>query len=42
MFQEDYLSRLVEIGESDGEARIEAVAAFLKSEPSAPEARPSP
>lgn len=41
MFQEDYLSRLVEIGESDGEARIEAVAAFLKSEPSAPEARPS-
>jgi NTE family protein len=35
MFQKDYLSRLMEIGEADGQAQIEEVAAFLRSEPSA-------
>ena len=35
MFQRDYLSRLVEIGEADGSARLEEVARFLRSEPSA-------
>jgi hypothetical protein len=35
MFQHDYLSRLLEIGEADGEARIEEVSAFLADEPSA-------
>ena len=35
MFQHDYLSRLIEIGEADGEARIEEVTAFLQGEPSA-------
>jgi len=31
MFQHDYLSRLLEIGEADGEARLEEVSAFLRS-----------
>ena len=35
MFQSDYLTRLVEIGETDGQARIEEVAEFLRHEPSA-------
>ena len=30
MFQPDYLRRMLEIGEADGEARIEEVAAFLR------------
>ena len=30
MFQHDYLSRLLEIGEADGEARLEEVSAFLR------------
>jgi NTE family protein len=39
MFQQDYLSRLVEIGEADGAARIEEVARFLQGEPSASDAQ---
>jgi NTE family protein len=32
MFQQDYLSRLIEIGEADAEARAEEIAAFLEVE----------
>ena len=35
MFQHDYLSRLLQIGEADGEGRLEDVTAFLQGEPSA-------
>ena len=31
MFQHDYLTRLLEIGEADGQARLEEVSAFLGS-----------
>ncbi|HUP64178.1 MAG TPA: patatin-like phospholipase family protein [Thermoanaerobaculia bacterium] len=44
MFQADYLTRLIEIGEADGEARIEEIAALIEgrgAEPEVPPERPS-
>lgn len=40
MFQPDYLQRLIEIGEADGEARVEEVRELMEAAPSPPNPHP--